>query len=151
MEKTYRITIRPARPLKKSWWAFSEQQLQFCTCIYTWLVYSTRNGKFKRLEPNFQLWARSAAKEGMENAVALPHSRECTKEPISAMPTTGSMDSFGARAELRISYRKKIIGTGMLIWDWPIFSLGCNFFLYCQKVRHQFTRWFFSIDTLRKK
>ena len=47
----------------------------------------------------------------MENAVALPHSRECTKEPLSAMPNYGSKGKFGAilcRAELRniLPYKK---------------------------------------------
>ena len=64
------------------------------TCIqapvkmYPWvLCYGTRNGKFKRLEPHFQISAtRSGWKEVTETAVALPHSRECTKEPISALP-----------------------------------------------------------------
>ena len=42
--------------------------------------------KFKRVEPHFQILAtRSASKEGTETAVALPHSWECTKEPISAL------------------------------------------------------------------
>ena len=65
------------------------------------LRYSTRNVKFKRLEPHFQLSAtRSASKEGTETAVALPHSRECTKCPISALPNYGSKEKFGARAKL---------------------------------------------------
>ena len=64
------------------------------------LGYSTRNGKFKRLEPHFQISAtRSEWKEVTENAVALPHSRECTKEPISALPNYGLKEKFGARAE----------------------------------------------------
>ena len=64
------------------------------------LGYSKRNGKFKRLEPHFQFSAtRSASKEGTETAAALPHSRECTKEPISALPNYGSKEKFGARAE----------------------------------------------------
>ena len=64
------------------------------------LGYSKRNGKFKRLEPHFQFSAtRSASKEGTETAAALPHSRECTKEPISALSNYGSKEKFGARAE----------------------------------------------------
>ena len=64
------------------------------------LGYSTRNGKFKRLEPHFQISAtRSGWKEVTETAVDLPHSRECTKEPISALPNYGLKEMFGARAE----------------------------------------------------
>ena len=37
----------------------------------------------------------------MKTAVAWPHSRGCTKEPISAAPNYGSKETFGARAELR--------------------------------------------------
>ena len=60
------------------------------TAVQNMLDYSycTRNGKFKRLGPHFQhtaMW--SASKKGTETTVvALPHSRECTKEPISALP-----------------------------------------------------------------
>ena len=72
------------------------------TAVKNTLDYSTRNGKFKRLEPHFQLSAtRSASKAGTEIAVALPHSRERTKEPIPALPNYGSQEKFGARAELR--------------------------------------------------
>ena len=67
---------------------------------------STRNSKFKRLGPPFQLSStKSASKEGRETAVASPHSRECTKEPISILPNYGSNEKFGARAELRMSFR----------------------------------------------
>ena len=60
------------------------------TAVKNILGHSTRNGKFKRLEPHFQLSAtRSDSKEGTETAVALPYSRECTKEPISALPNYG--------------------------------------------------------------
>ena len=73
------------------------------------LDYSTRNGKIKRLEPHLQLSAtRSASKEDTETAVALPHSRECTKEPISALPNYGSREKFGAKAELRNVLQEKI-------------------------------------------
>ena len=72
------------------------------TAVKNILDYNTRNGKFKRLEPHFQLSAtRSASKEGTETAVALSHSRECTKEPITALLNYGSKEKFGARAELR--------------------------------------------------
>ena len=79
------------------------------TAVKNILGYSTRNGKFKRMEPHFLLSAtRSASKEGAETAVALPHSRECTKDPISALPNYGSKGKVGATAELRNkSYRKK--------------------------------------------
>ena len=64
--------------------------------------YSTRNRIFKRLEPIFQFSAtRSASKEATESAVALAHSRECTKELILALLNYNSMGKFGARAELR--------------------------------------------------
>ena len=54
------------------------------------LGYSKRNGKFKLLEPHFQISAtRAGWKEVTETAVALPHSRECTKELISALPNYG--------------------------------------------------------------
>ena len=58
---------------------------------------STRNGKLKRLEPYFQISAtRSGWKEVAEIAVALPNSREYTKEPTSALPNNESMEKFGA-------------------------------------------------------
>ena len=44
---------------------------------------------------------RSASKEGSETAVALPRSRQYTKEPVFALPSIESMGKFGARAELR--------------------------------------------------
>ena len=81
------------------------------TTVKKILGYSTRNGKFKRLEPHFQLSATgSASKEGTETAVALPHSRECTKEPISALPNYGSKEKFGAKAELRSILQEKLRG-----------------------------------------
>ena len=77
------------------------------------LVYSTRNGEFKRLEPHFQLSAtRSALEEGTETDVALPHSRECIKDPMSALPNYGSKEKFGARAELRHALQEKLRGGG---------------------------------------
>ena len=73
--------------------------------------YSTRNRKFKRLEPRFQTSATSSApKEDTECAVALAHSRECIKELISALPNFGSMGAFGARAEKRNVLRKNNAG-----------------------------------------
>ena len=79
------------------------------TAVKNTLGYSTRNVKFKRLEPHFQLSAtRSASKEGTETAVALSHSRECTKEPISALPNNGSMEKFGAKAELLWNIKSKV-------------------------------------------
>ena len=72
------------------------------TAVKNALGYNTRNGKFKRLEPHFQLSTTgSASKERTETAVALPRSRECTKEPIPGLPNYGSKGKFGARAELR--------------------------------------------------
>ena len=77
------------------------------------LGYSIINHKFKRLAPHFQLSAtRSALKEGAEIAATLLHSRECTKEPISALPNFGSKENFTARAELRDVLQKKLRGRG---------------------------------------
>ena len=71
---------------------------------------STKNGKFKRLEPIFQLSAtRSASKEGTETAVALSHSRECTKESISALPNYSPKKKFGGRAEITEHPAGKIV------------------------------------------
>ena len=48
--------------------------LAYSTAIKYILGYSTRNHKFKRLEPHFQISAtRSGWEEGTETAVALPH------------------------------------------------------------------------------
>ena len=83
------------------------------TAVKNILGYSTRNDKFKHLEPHFKLSAtRSASKEGTENAVALPHSRECTEEPISALPNDGSKEKFGGRAELWSVLQGKLRGRG---------------------------------------
>ena len=72
-----------------------------------------RNGKFKRMEPHFQLSAtRSASQEGTETAFDLPHSRECTKEPIPALPNYSSKEKFGARAEIRNVLQEKLTGRG---------------------------------------
>ena len=72
-----------------------------------WLQ-STINRKFKRLEPYFQTSAtRSAPKEDTKNAIALVHSRECTKGLISGLPIFGSIEKFGAGAEKRKVFPKK--------------------------------------------
>ena len=74
---------------------------------YTWL-HSTRNHKSKRLEPHCQFSAtRSASKEGKEIAVALQHSRDSTKEPISALPNNATTKKIAARAELQNLLQKK--------------------------------------------
>ena len=87
----------------KNWYLYS--------CSKNTLGYSTRNHKFKRLEPHCQLSAtRSASKEGTETAIAWPHSRECTKEPISSLPNYGSKKKFGASAELRNVPQEKLRG-----------------------------------------
>ena len=74
------------------------------------LGYSARNGKFKRLEPHFPVSAtRSRWKEVTETAVDSPQSRECTKEPISALPNYASKEKFGATTveqNCGMSYRK---------------------------------------------
>ena len=65
------------------------------------------------MEPHFQLSETgSASKDGTEAAVALPQSRECTKEPISALLNYGSTGTFGAihRAELQNIAQEKIRG-----------------------------------------
>ena len=69
---------------------------------------STRNGKFKRLEPQFQV---SATIWGWQRSRKLL-SRECTKEPICALPNNRSMEKFGARAELRNIVQEKLRGRG---------------------------------------
>ena len=77
---------------------------------YTWLQYKKRQIQ-SRLEPYFQHSAtRSASKEGTETAIAWPHSRECTKEPISSLPNYGSKKKFGASAELRNVPQEKLRG-----------------------------------------
>ena len=45
--------------------------------------------------------------EETKSAVALAHSRECTKELISGLPNFGSMETFGARAEKRYVLTKE--------------------------------------------
>ena len=80
------------------------------TAVTNILDYSTRGSKFERPEPHFQLSATtSALTEGTETAVALPQSRECTKEPISALPNYASKEKFGATTveqNCGMSYRK---------------------------------------------
>ena len=65
--------------------------------------YSTTNGKFMCLEPHFQISATRSGWKVTKTAVASPHSRECTKEPMSPLRNIGSMEMFGAinRAERR--------------------------------------------------
>ena len=66
-----------------------------------------------RPEPHFRLSAtRSASQEGTKTAVALPHSRECIKEPISALSNYGSDGKLGARAESRNILQEKLRGRG---------------------------------------
>ena len=81
--------------------------------IYLVLGYSSRNHKLKCREPHFQRSApRSGWKEISETAVALLHSWECIKEPISALPNNGLLVKFGARAELRNILQAKLRGRG---------------------------------------
>ena len=42
----------------------------------------------------------------------LPHSRECTKEPISALPNNGSKKKLGAKEQLRNILQEKLRGRG---------------------------------------
>ena len=46
-------------------------------------------------------------KEDMKSAVALAHSRKCTKELLFGLPKFGSIETFGARAEKRNVLTKK--------------------------------------------
>ena len=59
-------------------------------------------------------------------AVALAHSRECTKELTSALPRFGSsMETFGASgAEKRIALEKEIGGRRASIWQYHLFFVG---------------------------
>ena len=62
------------------------------------------------MEPHLQVSATSSAsKEGTETAVALPHSRGYTKEPIPALPKYGLKEKFGAGAELRNALQEKLM------------------------------------------
>ena len=76
------------------------------------LGYSARNHKFKRLEPHFQISATRSGWKVTETAIALPHSRQCTQEPMPSLPNYGSRGKFGARAELRNMLQEKLIGRG---------------------------------------
>ena len=79
------------------------------------LGYSTSNHKFKRSGPHFETTARRSGREDISEpttAVAFPQSREYTKEPISALPTNGSMEKFRARAQLRNILQEKVRGRG---------------------------------------
>ena len=71
--------------------------------------YTTRNGKFKRLERHLQLSATgSASREGTETAVALLQSRECTKVPISALPDYSAKGNFGDKSRITEYPTRKI-------------------------------------------
>ena len=114
-----RATKMPAKKClkktKETWHlvSYEYELLLFLQQLQNILGYSARNQNFKRLEPRFQSSAtRSASKEGTETAAALPHSRECTKEPVSALSKNGSMESFGDRTELRNILRAKNRGRG---------------------------------------
>ena len=64
------------------------------------LGYSTRNRKFKHLEPHFRTSAtRPAPKEDTKNAVALVCARECAEELESGLLKFGSMETFVATVE----------------------------------------------------
>ena len=76
------------------------------------LDYGTRKHTFKRLVTHFQISATRSGWKISETAVALPHSRECTKEPISALPNNGPMEKFRGRAELRNILQEKMRGRG---------------------------------------
>ena len=72
------------------------------------LDYSTRNRKFKRLEPHFRPSAtRSGMKEETKSAVALAHSRECTKELISGLPNFCSQGTVELEQKNEMSSEKK--------------------------------------------
>ena len=67
-------------------------------------------------------------KEDTKSAVALAHSRECTKELISGLPNFGSMETFGARHKNEMSPGKKRRQTCFyLLRDFFfVFSGQCN-------------------------
>ena len=101
-----RATKMPAKKClkktKETWHlvSYEYELLLFLQQLQNILGYSARNQNFKRLEPRFQSSAtRSASKEGTETAAALPHSRECTKEPISASPNNAQLEKFGSTEE----------------------------------------------------
>ena len=76
------------------------------------LDYGTRKHTFKRLVTHFQISATRSGWKISETAVALPHSRECTKEPISALPNNGSKKKLGAKEQLRNILQEKLRGRG---------------------------------------
>ena len=78
------------------------------TAVTNTLGYSTRNHKFKRLEPRFSHFGDEVGMEGdLGNySVALSHSRECTKEPISALPSNEPMERSELEQNYAISNRK---------------------------------------------
>ena len=84
----------------KNWYLYS--------CSKNTLGYSTRNHKFKRLEPRFSHFGDEVGMEGdLGNySVALSHSRECTKEPISALPSNEPMERSELEQNYAISNRK---------------------------------------------
>ena len=97
------------------------------TAVNNRLGYRTRNGKLKCLEPHFQLSATgSDSKEVMQSAVALPHSRECTKEATPVLPNNGSKVKFGATAELRNILQEK-----REVKVLPVFDLIAYKTLFC--------------------
>ena len=76
------------------------------------LGYSTRNSELKQQEPHFIMWATRSEWKITEPAVAWPHSRECTKKPISVLPNSGSMEEFGAWAEVWNILQEQLRGRG---------------------------------------
>ena len=64
-------------------------------------------------------------KEETKSAVALAHSRECTKELISGLPNFGSMETFGARQKNEMSSGKKAADV------LPLALLSGLFFVFC--------------------
>ena len=80
------------------------------TTVKNILGCSARNGKFKPLEPHFQLSAtRSASKEGTETAVALPNSRECApRSPYLACQIMFQSKSSELEQNHGISYGKNL-------------------------------------------
>ena len=76
--------------------------------LSTWLRY--RKQQIQVPETTFQISAtRSGWKEVTETAVALSHSRECTKESISALPNYSPKKKFGGRAEITEHPAGKIV------------------------------------------
>ena len=63
---------------------------------YTWLDY--KKPQIQAPGTTFSNFSDEFGMEVTETAVALPYSRECTKEPISALPNYALKEKFGARA-----------------------------------------------------